>query len=105
MRTEPENLRCTICLRDVVSDEDLRILPTAPQVRFCAGECAPVPPEGVRGAGAEHHRLELVYEALRATLIDPGLSAEQRAPYAEAAARVVTRQVEFTGPPLALQSE
>ena len=103
--TGPENLRCTICLRDVVGVEDLRILPTAPQVRFCVGECAPVPSEGVRGAGAEHHRLELVYGALRATLIDRGLSAEQRAPYAEAAARVVTRQVEFTGPPLALQSE
>jgi hypothetical protein len=97
--TAQENLRCTICLRDVDSAEELRILPTAPQVRFCAGECAPVPSEGVRGAGAEHHRLELVYGALRAALLDRGLSAEQRAPYAEAAARVVTRQVEFTGPP------
>ena len=53
--TGPENLRCTICLRDVDSVEELRILPTAPmQVRFCAGECAPVPSEGVPGAGAEH---------------------------------------------------
>ena len=43
-----------------------RILPTAPmQVRFCAAECAPVPSEGVPGAGAEHHRLEGVYGALR----------------------------------------
>jgi hypothetical protein len=96
--TGPENLRCTICLREVDSAEELRILPTAQiQVRFCADECAPVSSEGVRGAGAEHRRLEGVYVALRAPLIDHGLSAEQRAPYAEAAARVVTRQVEFTG--------
>ena len=102
----PKNLRCTICLRDVDSVEELTILPTAPkQVRFCAGECAPVPSEGVPWAGAEHQRLEGVYGALRAALLDHGLSAEQRAPYAEAAARVVTRQVEFTGAALAPASE
>ena len=104
--TAPENLRCTICSREVDGVEELRILPTAPrQVRFCAGECAPVPPEGVPGAGVEHRRLELVYGAMRAALIDHGLSAEQRAPYTEAAARVVTRQLEFTGAALAPQSE
>ena len=96
--TGPENLCCTICLRDVDSIDELRLLPTAQtQVRFCAGECAPVPSEGVREAGVEHRRLEGVYVSLRAALIDRGLSAEQRAPYAEAAARVVTRQVQFTG--------
>ena len=104
--TAPENLRCTICSRDVGSVEELRILPTAPmQVRFCAAECAPVVSEAVPGAGAEHHRLEGVYGALRAALLDHGLSAEQRAPYTEAAARVVTRQLEFTGAALAPQSE
>ena len=104
--TGPENLRCTICLRDVDSVEELRTLPTAPmQVRFCAGECAPVSSNRVPEAGAEHHRLERVYGALRAALIDHGLSAEQRAPYTEAAARVVTRQLEFTGAALAPQSE
>ena len=75
------------------------------QVPFCAGECASVPSEGVPGAGVEHRRLERVYDALRVALIDRGLSAEQRAPYAEAAARVVTRQLEFTGATLAPQSE
>ena len=105
-RWTPENLRCTICLRDVDGVEELRVLPTAPmQVRFCAGECAPVPSEGVPGAGAEHERLEIVYGALRAALLDRGLSAEQRAPYTEAAARVVTRQLEFTGAALVPQSE
>jgi hypothetical protein len=104
--TGPENLRCTICLSDVDSVEELRILSTAQmQVRFCAGECAPVPSEGVGGAGADHRCLEEVYVALRPALIDHGLSAEQRAPYAEAAARVVTRQLEFTGPALAPQPE
>jgi hypothetical protein len=49
--------------------------------------------------------LERVYGALRAALIDHGLSAEQRAPYTEAAARVVTTQLEFTGAALAPQSE
>jgi hypothetical protein len=103
--TGPENLRCMICLRDVDSVEELRILPTSPmQVRFCAGECAPVPSEGVPGAGAEYHRLEGVYGALRAPLTDHRLSSEQRAPYTEAAARVVTRQLEFTGAALARQS-
>src|SRR5919112_280690 len=33
----------------------------------------------------------------RCALIDHGLSAERRAPDIEAAARVVTRQLEFTG--------
>ena len=81
-------------------------MPTAPlQVRFCVGDCPPVPSEEVPGAGAEHHRLERVYGALRAALIDHGLSAEQRAPYTEAAARVVTRQLEFTGAALPAQSE
>ena len=104
--TAPENLRCTICSRDVGSVEELRILPTAPMpVRFCAAECAPVPSEPVPGAGAEHHRLEGVYGALRAALLDHGLSAEQRAPYTEAAARVVTRQLGFTGAALVPQSE
>ena len=104
--TAPENLRCTICSRDVGSVEELRILPTAPMpVRFCAGECAPVPSEEDPGAGAEHERLEGVYGALRVALIDRGLSAEQRAPYTEAAARVVTRQLEFTGAALVPQSE
>jgi hypothetical protein len=70
-------------------------------VQFCADECAPVPSEGVPGAAAEHQRLEGVYGALRAALLDHGLSAAQRAPYTEAAARVVTRQVEFTGAALA----
>ena len=103
--TAPENLRCTICSRDVGSVEELRILPTAPMpVRFCAAECAPVVSEPVPG-GAEHHRLEGVYGALRAALLDHGLSAEQRAPYTEAAARVVTRQLEFTGAALVPQSE
>jgi hypothetical protein len=98
MMTAPENLCCTICSRDADSVEELRILPTAPmQVRFCTGDCAPVPSERVPGARAEHHRLEGIYGALRAALIDRSLSAEQRAPYAEAAARVVTRQLEFTG--------
>jgi hypothetical protein len=106
MMTAPENLRCTICSRDVDSVEELRILPTAPlPVRFCAAECAPVPSSGFPGAGAEHHRLEEVYGALRATLTDHRLSPEQRAPYTEAAARVVTRQLEFTGAALAPQSE
>jgi hypothetical protein len=106
MMTGPENLRCAICLRAVDSVEELRILPTAPmQVPFCADECAPVPSEGVPEAGAEHDRLERVYGALRAALIDRGLSAEQRAPYTEAAARVVTRQLEFTGAALAPASE
>ena len=54
---------------------------------------------------AEHHRLEEVYGALRATLTDHRLSPEQRAPYTEAAARVVTRQLEFTGAALAPLSE
>jgi hypothetical protein len=91
MMTALENLRCTICSRDVDSVEELRILPTAPlQVRFCAAECAPVPSSGFPGTGAEHHRLEEVYGALRATLTDHRLSPEQRAPYTEAAARVVT---------------
>jgi hypothetical protein len=104
--TGPQDLRCTICLRDVDSVEELRILPTAPlQVRFCTRECAPVPAEAVPGAGAEHHRLELVYGALRAALLDHRLSAEQRAPYTEAAARVVTRQLRFTGAALAPQSD
>src|SRR4051794_21120812 len=104
--TAPENLRCTICSREVDSVEELRILPTAPmQVRFCAGECAPVPAEGAPGPGAEHHRLELVYGALRAALLDHRLSAEQRAPYTEAAARVVTRQLGFTSAALAPQSD
>ena len=104
--TEPENLRCTICLRDVDSVEELTILPTAPrQVRFCAAQCDQVPSQGVPDAGAEHQRLEAVYDALRAALLDHGLSAEQRAPYAEAAARVVTRQVKFTGAALASASE
>ena len=104
--TAPENLRCTICSRDVNSVEELRILPTAPiQVRFCAAECAPVPSSGVPGAGAEHDRLEAVYGALRATLTDHRLGPEQRAPYTEAATRVVTRQLEFTGASLASQSE
>jgi hypothetical protein len=81
-------------------------LPTAPiQVRFCAAECAPVPSSEVPGAGAEHDRLEGVYGALRGTLTDDRLSPEQRAPYTEAAARVVTRQLEFTGAALAPQSE
>jgi hypothetical protein len=106
MMIGPENLRCTICSRDVDSGEELRILPTAQmQVRFCAGECAPVPSEGVPGTGAEHRRLEGVYEALRAPLIDHRLSSEQRAPYTEAAARVVTRQVEFTRAAFAPKSE
>jgi hypothetical protein len=106
MMTGPEYLRCTICLRDAVSVEDLRILSTAQmEVRFCADECAPVPPDGVPGVGAEHQRLEGVYGVLRPALIDHGLSAEQRAPFAEAAARVVTRQVEFTGAALAPASE
>jgi hypothetical protein len=97
--TVPANPRCTICSREVDSVEGLRILSTAPmQVWFCADECAPVRSEGVGGAGAEHRRLEGVYSALRAALIDRGLSAEQRAPYAEAAARVVTRQLEFRAP-------
>ena len=43
--TAPENLRCTICSRDVGSVEELRILPTAPmQVRFSllsAPRCRP----------------------------------------------------------------
>ena len=104
--TAPENLRCTICSRDVGSVEELRILPTAPiQVRFCAAACAPVPSSEVPGAGAEHDRLEGVYGALRGTLTDDRLSPEQRAPYTEAAARVVTRQLEFTGAALAPQSE
>ena len=104
--TGPENLRCTICLRDVDSGEELRILRTAQmQVWFCADECAPVPSGGVPGAGAEHHRLEGVYGAMRAALTDHRLSAEQRAPYTEAAARVVTRQLEFTAAALAPQSE
>src|SRR5690242_15274703 len=102
MMTVPENLRCTICSREVDSVEELRILPTTPlQVRFCAEECAPVPSEEVPGAGAEHHRLEGVYGALRAALLDHGLSAEQRAPYTEAAARVVMRQLKFTEAALA----
>jgi hypothetical protein len=106
MMTAPENLRCTICSREVDSVEELRILPTVPiQVRFCAAECAPVPADGVPGAGAEHERLEGVYGALRAPLTDHRLSSEQRAPYTEAAARVVTRQLEFTGAALAPQSE
>jgi hypothetical protein len=106
MTTAPENLRCTICSRDVHSVEELRILPTAPlHVRFCVAECAPVPSNRVPGAGAEHLRLEEVYGALRAPLTDHRLSPEQRAPYAEAAARVVTRQLEFTGAALAPQSE
>jgi hypothetical protein len=88
------------------SVEELRILTTAPlQVRFCADECASVWSEGVSGARAEHDRLEGVYGALRAALIDHALSAEQRAPYTEAAARVVTRQLEFTAAALAPQSE
>jgi hypothetical protein len=100
--TAPENLRCTICSREVDSVEKLRILPTAPMpVRFCAGECAPVPSEEDPGADTEHERLEGVYGALRVALLDRGLSAEQRAPYTEAAARVVTRQLEFTGAALA----
>jgi hypothetical protein len=106
MMTAPDNLRCTICSRPVDSADELTILPTSPlQVRFCAAECAPVPANGVPGAGAEHHRLEGVYGALRATLIDHRLSPEQRAPYTEAAARVVTRQLEFTGAALAPQPE
>jgi hypothetical protein len=106
MITAPENLRCTICSREVDGVEELRILPTAPmQVRFCAGECAPVSSEEDPRAGAEHERLERVYGALRVALIDHGLSPEQRAPYTEAAARVVTRQLEFTGAALAPQSE
>jgi|SRR4051812_29722279 hypothetical protein len=97
--TAPEDLRCTICSQEVGSVEQLRILPTVPmQVRFCAGECAPVPSrsEGAPRA-AEHNRLERVYGSLRAALVDHGLSSEQRAPYVEAAARVVTRQLEFSG--------
>jgi hypothetical protein len=106
MMIAPENLRCTICSRDVNSVEELRILPTVPlQVRFCAAECAPVPSSGIPGAGAEHERLEGVYGALRGTLTDHRLSPEQRAPYTEAATRVVTRQMEFTGAALAPQSE
>jgi hypothetical protein len=98
MMTGPESLRCTICLCEVDSVEELRVLPTTPlQVRFCAGRCAPVSSKGVPEAEAEHQRLERVYGALRAALIDRGLSAEQRAPYTEAAARVVTRQLAFTG--------
>jgi hypothetical protein len=105
MMTAP-HLRCTICSRDVDSVEELRSLPTAPlQVRFCAAECAPVPSDRVPGAGAEHDRLEAVYGALRATLTDHRLGPEQRAPYTEAATRVVTRQLEFTGASLASQSE
>jgi hypothetical protein len=104
--TAQEKLRCTICCRDVNSAEELTILPTAQmQVQFCTGECAPVSSEGVPRAGVEHDRLERVYGALRAALIDHGLSAQQRAPFAEAAARVVTRQLEFTGAALASQSE
>src|SRR4051794_10298574 len=100
--TAPENLHCTICSREVDSVEKLRILPTVPmQVRFCAGECAPVPSEEDPGAGAEHERLEGVYGALRVALLDRGLSAEQRAPYTDAAARVVTRQLGFAGAALA----
>ena len=96
--TAPDTLRCTICSRPVDSADELTILPTAPlQVRFCAAECAPVPANGVPGAGGEHDRLEGVYGALRATLTDHRLSPEQRAPYTEAAARVVTRQLAFTG--------
>jgi hypothetical protein len=106
MMTGPDNLRCTICSRAVDSADELTVLPTSPlQVRFCAAECAPVPSNGIPGAGAEHHRLEGVYGALRATLTDHRLSAEQRAPYTEAAARVVTRQLEFTGAALAPQPE
>ena len=40
-----------------------------------------------------------VIRAWKDDMYRDSLSAEQRAPYAEAAARVVTRQVEFTGPP------
>ena len=106
MVTAPETLRCTICSRDVDSVEELRILPTAPlHVRFCAAECAPVPSSGVPEAGAEHHRLEEVYGALRATVTDHRLGPEQRAPCTEAAARVVTRQLEFTGAALTPQAE
>lgn len=82
-----------------------RASPEAHEINHQGPECAPVPSEAVPGAGAEHHRLEGVYGALRAALLDHGLSAEQRAPYTEAAARVVTRQLEFTGAALVPQSE
>ena len=62
--TARESLRCTICSREVDGVEELTVLPTAPmEVRYCAGECAPVPSEGVPGGGAEHDRLEKVYGA------------------------------------------
>ena len=81
-------------------------MPQFPEaIRRYESSCAPVPSSGFPGAGAEHHRLEEVYGALRATLTDHRLSPEQRAPYTEAAARVVTRQLEFTDAALALQSE
>ena len=45
--TGPDSLRCTICLCEVDSVEELRVLPTTPlQVRFCAGRCAPVSSKG-----------------------------------------------------------
>jgi hypothetical protein len=47
--TAPKKLSCTICSRKVDSVDELRILPTAPQVRFCTGECASVPSGGSPG--------------------------------------------------------